>query len=99
VARKKNQKKLEHQEKEKKNKNKLLNPSHNTYEEDFYMTQKELLYFDDAISHEQYITAYIEYAISNLEDSDLVEFMNKELKNHEMIQSKLLGVLEDDIDD
>jgi hypothetical protein len=25
--------------------------------------------------------------------------MNKELKNHEMIQSKLLGVLEDDIDD
>lgn len=63
------------------------------------MTQKELLYYDDAISHEQYISSYIEYAISNLEDSDLVEFMNKELKNHEMIQSKLLGVLEDNINE
>ena len=63
------------------------------------MTQKELLYYDDAISHEQSISSYIEYAISNLEDSDLVEFMNKELKNHEMIQSKLLGVLEDNINE
>lgn len=59
------------------------------------MTQKELLYFDDAISHEQNICAYIEFAISNLTDNKLIEFMKKELKNHEMIESKLLGVLED----
>lgn len=59
------------------------------------MTQKELLYFDDAISHEQNICAYIEFAISNLADNKLIEFMKKELKNHEMIESKLLGVLED----
>lgn len=59
------------------------------------MTQKEVLYFDDAINHEQNICAYIEYAISNLEDNKLIEFMKKELKNHEMIESKLLGILED----
>ena len=59
------------------------------------MTQKELLYFDDAISHEQNICAYIEFAISHLTDNKLIEFMKKELKNHEMIESKLLGVLED----
>lgn len=63
------------------------------------MTQKELLYFDDAISHEQNICSYIEYAIANLEDSKLIEFMKKELKNHEMIEGKLLGVLEDSIND
>lgn len=59
------------------------------------MTQKELLYFEDAISHEQNICAFIEYAISIIDDSKLVEFMNKELKNHEMIENKLLGILED----
>ena len=40
------------------------------------MTEKELLYFDDAINHEQYICAYIENAISSLEDNKLIEFMN-----------------------
>ena len=63
------------------------------------MTQKELLYFDDAISHEQNICSYIKYAIANLEDSKLIEFMKKELKNHEMIEGKLLGALEDSIND
>lgn len=59
------------------------------------MTEKELLYFDDAINHEQYLESYIEFAISNLEDSNLIEFMKKELRNHEMIESKLFSVLED----
>ena len=59
------------------------------------MTQKELLYFDDAVSHEQNLCAFIEYAISNLKDTKLVEFMKKELKNHEMIENKFVGLLED----
>lgn len=59
------------------------------------MTQKELLYFEDAISHEQSLCAYIEYAISTLEDNKLIEFMKKELKIHEMVESKLMGILED----
>lgn len=59
------------------------------------MTEKELLYFEDAISHEQSLCAYIEYAISVLEDNKLIEFMKKELKIHEMIECKLLGLLED----
>ena len=63
------------------------------------MTQKELLYYDDAISHEVNISSYIEQAISNLDDNKLIEFMEKELKNHEMILNKLFGVLEDSCND
>ncbi len=59
------------------------------------MTQKELLYYEDAINHEQNICAYLEYAIATLDDNKLIEFMKKELKNHEMIESKLMGILED----
>lgn len=59
------------------------------------MTQKELLYYEDAINHEQSVCAYLEYAISTLDDNKLIEFMKKELKNHEMIESKLIGILED----
>lgn len=59
------------------------------------MTQKELLYFDDAINHELNISAFIEYAISNLKDSKLIEFMKKELKCHDMVCNKLMGIMED----
>lgn len=63
------------------------------------MTEKELLYYDDAINHEQYLESYIEFAISNLEDNKLIEFMKKELRNHEMIESKLFSVMEDIINE
>lgn len=63
------------------------------------MTQKELLYFEDAISHEQNLSSYIEFAIANIKDEKLVEFFEKELKNHEMLQSKLIAKLEESINE
>lgn len=59
------------------------------------MTQKELLYVEDAIGHEQNIIAYCQDAISTLEDETLVSFLEKEVKKHENMAKKLLTMLEE----
>ena len=58
------------------------------------MTQKELSYIEDAISHEGNIIKIINLALSNLEDEELVSFMNQELTIHESMKEKLLNHLE-----
>lgn len=59
------------------------------------MTQKELLYVEDAIGHEQNIISICEDTINNLEDDNLVSFMEKELKKHMSMKEKLINMLED----
>ena len=59
------------------------------------MTQKELLYLEDAIGHEQNIISIINESISNLSDEELVNFMDKELKKHESLLKKLMNKLEE----
>ena len=59
------------------------------------MTQKELLYVEDAIGHEQNIIAIVEDAINNLEDKNLVTFLKKEVKKHLALKTKLMNMLED----
>ncbi len=58
------------------------------------MTQKELLYVEDAIGHECNIISIIKDTINNLSDEELVSFMEKELKSHENLKKKLLKKLE-----
>ena len=58
------------------------------------MTQKELLYFEDAIGHEKSIISIINNIISNLEDETLVNFMNEELTKHKDLEEKLTNLLE-----
>ena len=58
------------------------------------MTQKELLYVEDAIGHETNIIGIIKDTINNLSDNKLVSFMESELKNHENLKKKLLNKLE-----
>ena len=43
------------------------------------MTQKELLYVEDAIGHEQNVGAIVSDAISKLEDKTLKTFLKSEL--------------------
>ena len=62
------------------------------------MTQKELLYVEDAISHEKVIIECINNIIDNLEDEDLVEYMNNELENHERIHKNFMNLLENNND-
>ena len=59
------------------------------------MTQKELLYVEDAIGHEQNVICILEDILNNLEDSSLASFMSKQINKHDSIKEKLLKLLED----
>ena len=59
------------------------------------MTQKELLYVEDAVGHEQSILKILDESLANLEDDTLVTFMEKEVKEHANTLKKLLKMLED----
>ncbi len=58
------------------------------------MTQKELLYLEDAIKHEKNIVDICNESMNMLEDEELVSFMEKELKKHEKMMKDLLDMLE-----
>ena len=59
------------------------------------MTQKELSYVEDAIGHETNIIKIINEGINNLEDEELVTFMNGELNTHQEMKEKLMNLLEE----
>lgn len=63
------------------------------------MTQKELLYIEDAIGHENTIIDLCNDMISNLEDKDLVTFTKKQMKSHIEIKDNLICLLEDNINE
>lgn len=58
------------------------------------MTQKELLYLEDAIGHEQIIIDVCNESMNMLEDEDLISFMEKEVKKHEKMKKDLLDMME-----
>ena len=58
------------------------------------MTQKELLYVEDAVSHEQNVGQIIQESILLLEDKSLQTFLKNELKKHQVIETKLINLLE-----
>ena len=57
------------------------------------MTQKELLYFEDAIGHEMSIIKILKNSIEQLDDERLVTFMNGELSKHKNLKEKLMNKL------
>lgn len=59
------------------------------------MTQKELLYIEDAIEHEKSIITYLEEMKKKLEQEDLIEFSDKESKKHQKEQKELEKLLEE----
>lgn len=59
------------------------------------MTQKELLYVEDAIGHERIIISLCEFMVDSFEDEDLVSFIKKECKKHESILEKLEYLLKE----
>ena len=59
------------------------------------MTQKELLYFEDAIGHEQNLISICDESINVLGDEKLISFFERERDIHNNLLSKLLGLLED----
>lgn len=59
------------------------------------MTQKELLYVEDAICHEQNIIGIITNTINELENDDLKDFMEEKLNDHIAFKKELMSFLED----
>ncbi len=59
------------------------------------MTQKELLYLEDAIGHEDTIIKICEDALNTLDDEELTSFMENEINNHNEIKSRLINLLKE----
>ena len=59
------------------------------------MTEKELLYLEDAINHETNTIDICTFIKDSLEDDELSSFIAKEIKKHESIKEKLLNVMEE----
>ncbi len=58
------------------------------------MTQKELLYMEDAIGHETNLIDIANFTMESLEDKNLKTFIKGEIKKHETLKQKLMEVLE-----
>lgn len=63
------------------------------------MTQKELLYLEDAIGHEHVLINICRDTIEKLEDEDLISFMENELSIHEDTKHNLINLLEECCDE
>ena len=59
------------------------------------MTQKELLYVEDAIGHEKTILSMLNSSIEQIEDEDLKVYLEDEVKIHTKQEDELLKLLEE----
>ena len=59
-----------------------------------YMTQKELLYLEDAIGHEQNIISICQKTVTMLEDDNLIAFLENEIDSHTAMKEELINMLE-----
>lgn len=58
------------------------------------MSQKELLYLEDAVGHEDIIINICNDKISSINDEEIVSFLNSEVKKHTETKEKLMNLLE-----
>lgn len=61
------------------------------------MTQKELLYVEDAIMHEKNIINICEDMINTLDNEELSDFIDNEISVHTGIKENLISLLEEKI--
>ncbi len=57
------------------------------------MTSKDLLYVEDALSHEKFFKTQCQDAISKLEDNELRYCVSELMKKHEQIYKSFYGLL------
>lgn len=57
------------------------------------MTQKELLYVEDAIMHEKSIISILEDSKEKLDNGDFISFINGEITKHQDLQNNLISLL------
>ena len=59
------------------------------------MTQKELLYVEDAVGHETNIIKILQETIKNIQDENLISFLESKLETHVSMKEKLINKLEE----
>ncbi len=57
------------------------------------MTQKELLYVEDAVGHEQNLIKIVNETINLLQNTELKNFLSGQLKIHQDIKTALMNLL------
>ena len=63
------------------------------------MTQKELLYVEDAINHECNMIKYCEDNLDKLENEEIVSFLEEEISIHNETKERLLETLKEKSND
>ena len=58
------------------------------------MTQKELAYVEDAIGHENNIIKICTETVNNLQDENLINYINNQKEGHLALKEKLMNMLE-----
>lgn len=59
------------------------------------MTQKDLLYLEDAVEHEKSIIKLCNEFINNLNNDELLSFMNEQRNSHEDLKNELMSFLKE----
>lgn len=59
------------------------------------MTQKELLYVEDAVCHESSIISILTDSINNIENEELKDFLEEKLNEHIAFKVELINMLEE----
>lgn len=59
------------------------------------MTQKELLYVEDAVEHESIIIKILEDTKNRLDDDELISFIDTNINTHTTIKESLINKLEE----
>ena len=57
------------------------------------MTNKELLYIEDALGHEQFFLTQCQQTANQLQDGELKTCINQMAEKHRMIYQNLYGLL------
>lgn len=63
------------------------------------MTAKELSYVEDAIGHETNIITILEDSLEDLEDANIINFLDSEIKKHTKSKEKLMKLLKEHCND
>ena len=59
------------------------------------MTQKELLYVEDAINHEQIIIQICNESLNNIDDESLISHLKNEIEIHTSLKEQLINILKE----
>lgn len=63
------------------------------------MTQKELLYVEDAVKHECNTISILEDMEKNLNDDEISSFITEEIKKHNTTKKSLMKLLKENSND